>query len=475
MRDKLKKAKTVNLTIDLWSNRQMQSYIGITGHYISEEWSLESFVLGCNRVVGQHTAENLMLWYDEIVSDFCVSEKVKHVITDSAANIKKAFTALPGYEDDLGNNGEPEEEAEESEEDNATIDPDQSLFDENLLLEHHSFFAHSIQLVVKDGIAKAGQIGNVIKKCSKLVSFVRKSTIAADVLKDEKRLQADNVTRWNSQLKMIISVLAIDERKFLEFDDAPKLTTHEQNILHDLVEILTPFEEATDFVQVGCVPSAGYVLPCIRGLNHHMQSVVSKYNSSFVTALKLSLKKRVPYYEEIETYLLATILDPRFKLRWSNEAEKESLIDLLKGAVKKLELPSTAEQDQEQSEEPCPKKVKALFSFMPDADSGSSLSRSQSQSSGAKEVDEYLQAGSVSMQINPLKFWKENEKKYPLMVRLARDVLGVPSSSSPVEQLFSVAGKVFSPERYRLTDTRFEQLMFIRCNNHNQENEIEEI
>ena len=168
-------------------------------------------------------------------------------------------------------------------------------------------------------------------------------------------------------------------------------------------------------------------------------------------------------------------MDPRFKVRWSNEAEKESLIDLLKGAVKKLELPSTAEQDQEQSEEPRPKKVKALFSFMPDADSGSSLSRSQSQSSGAKEVDEYLQAGSVSMQINPLKFWKENEKKYPLMARLAREVLGVPSSSSPVERLFSVAGKVFSPERCRLTDTRFEQLMFIRCNNHNQENEIEEI
>ena len=139
--------------------------------------------------------------------------------------------------------------------------------------------------------------GNVIKKCSKLVSF------AADVLKSEKRLQIDNVTRWNSQLKMIRSVLAIDEQKLLELKDAPKLTTHERNILHDLVDILTPFEEATDFVQVGCVPSAGYVLPCIRGLNHHMQNIVSKYNSSFAAALKLSLKKRMPYYEEIETYL----------------------------------------------------------------------------------------------------------------------------------------------------------------------------
>lgn len=91
LRDKLEKVSSVNLTIDLWSNRQMRSYFGITGHYISNEWNLESFVLGCNRVVGRHTAENLMLWYDEIVSDFCISKKVKHVITDSATNIKSIY------------------------------------------------------------------------------------------------------------------------------------------------------------------------------------------------------------------------------------------------------------------------------------------------------------------------------------------------------------------------------------------------
>ena len=45
----------------------------------------------------------------------------------------------------------------------------------------------------------------------------------------------------------------------------------------------------------------------------------------------------MPYYEVIETYLLAAILDPRFKLHWSNDAEKESLIDLLKTTVKKME------------------------------------------------------------------------------------------------------------------------------------------
>ena len=55
--------------------------------------------------------------------------------------------------------------------------------------------------MIKDGMAKAGQINRVIKRCSNLVSFVHSSTVVTDILKDEIRLQADNVTRWNSQLK----------------------------------------------------------------------------------------------------------------------------------------------------------------------------------------------------------------------------------------------------------------------------------
>ena len=48
---KLSKTQIIHLTIDLWSNHQMRSYLGITGHYISEEWDLESVMLRCNRVI----------------------------------------------------------------------------------------------------------------------------------------------------------------------------------------------------------------------------------------------------------------------------------------------------------------------------------------------------------------------------------------------------------------------------------------
>ena len=47
IKSQLSSVKAINLTIDLWSNRQMRSFIGITGHYFSSEWKLQHIMLGC--------------------------------------------------------------------------------------------------------------------------------------------------------------------------------------------------------------------------------------------------------------------------------------------------------------------------------------------------------------------------------------------------------------------------------------------
>ena len=37
-------------------------------------------MLGCNRVTGRHTADNIMMWYEEIISAFGMMEKVTKVM-----------------------------------------------------------------------------------------------------------------------------------------------------------------------------------------------------------------------------------------------------------------------------------------------------------------------------------------------------------------------------------------------------------
>ena len=68
------------------------------------------------------------------------------------------------------------------------------------------------------------------------------------------------------------------------------------------------------------------------------------------------------------------------------------------------------------------------------------------------------------MKANPLDFWHQEETNYPSLSKLAVSVLGIPVLLAAVERLFSIAGKIYRPNRCRLSDSRFEQLMFIRSN-----------
>lgn len=126
-------------------------------------------MLRCNRVRGRHTAENIHCWFEEVISGFDISEKVKHIITDSASKVKKAFTTvtLPGYEEDNDEDGDLSDEEDEDDFEPVSISSLGELF-----FEHHACFSHTLQLVIKDGMKKAGQIQSVIKRCSKLVSSV---------------------------------------------------------------------------------------------------------------------------------------------------------------------------------------------------------------------------------------------------------------------------------------------------------------
>lgn len=50
-------------------------------------------------------------------------------------------------------------------------------------------------LIVRDGLDCTGYLRQPILKASKVVTYMRKSVNASEVLSDEKRLQAANSTR----------------------------------------------------------------------------------------------------------------------------------------------------------------------------------------------------------------------------------------------------------------------------------------
>ncbi len=72
-----------------------------------------------------------------------------------------------------------------------------------------------------------------------------------------------------------------------------------------------------------------------------------------------------------------------------------------------------------------------------------------------QEIRQYITHASytnaVKLEDNPLQWWKQHGHIFPTLSRLARRYLATPTTSAPVERLFSVAGQVDSSRRANLS------------------------
>lgn len=94
----LKDLNRIYLTLDLWTNRQMISFLGVTVHHVNKDWELKSRLLGCDHFNGRHTAFNIASANEEIVSRFSIQGKVKKVVAVNASSMVKEFDiSMPSF------------------------------------------------------------------------------------------------------------------------------------------------------------------------------------------------------------------------------------------------------------------------------------------------------------------------------------------------------------------------------------------
>lgn len=221
------------------------------------------------------------------------------IVTDSTSNMTRAFEfPLPRFvtekKSDVCDNSYSDDECIVTAEENTSFQHEDPLL--KCLPKRSRCYAHSLQLVVKDGSADASQhLKNIIAKASNIVTHARKSVHATDILEGEKRFQAYNATRWNSQLRMIRSVLGAPEEKLKQID-VQKLTAYERKHLQELCTILTPFERVTDLVQQENNISKSLTEPMTIGLKHQLQQISSIYSNKMMTTLKSLVHKRLSDY-----------------------------------------------------------------------------------------------------------------------------------------------------------------------------------
>ena len=91
---KLKEVTSAAITLDFWTSRATNSYLGVTVHFISPRWTMESYALQTREVKERHRADNVAEGIQHVVVEWELSEKLSGMTTDNALKYCRSCRAV---------------------------------------------------------------------------------------------------------------------------------------------------------------------------------------------------------------------------------------------------------------------------------------------------------------------------------------------------------------------------------------------
>ena len=90
----LQQSTPVSLTTDAAKMPTGDSYVAVTGHWISSDWELLSAVLGVSISNVSHTAQEIVSVLNEVGAKYTLDDKLDAIATDNGANFVAAVEEL---------------------------------------------------------------------------------------------------------------------------------------------------------------------------------------------------------------------------------------------------------------------------------------------------------------------------------------------------------------------------------------------
>ena len=420
-----------SLSVDGWSSRAQDSYVGTTAHFIDKNWLLQTYTLATHPMDDRHTAINLQQLFTLVTEDWEIENKIIGVVHDNAQNICLAIDLLPNVPYSV------------------------------------SCAAHTLQLCIKDAMNSVSRFEEVIKKGAKIVQHFKHSTVATTALQNkQQQLQLKELkliqscpTRWNSTYDMcdrlvrnrdaIVSVLG--DRQVTTLNVALKLEMQEQDwiTLGEIITILEPIELATKELCSEQKVTISLVLPILHGLiNNHLNfnNADSDHSRQFKNTLQISFQNRFALETDLENvHRIASFLDPRSKqLTFETADIKTKVHNYIKNIL------SNVTANESNASKPVASALDIIY-----------RSRDINVSS---EFDVYLETYQINHNSCPLAWWKTHQKRFPKLAELAKKYLSIPATSSSSERVFSAAGSIVNPKRSSLQPENVDLLVFLYKN-----------
>ncbi|XP_062086406.1 zinc finger BED domain-containing protein RICESLEEPER 2-like [Humulus lupulus] len=350
-----------------------------------------------------------------------------------------------------------------------------------------------LNLIVTDGLK---ELNDAISSIRNAVRYVRSSSARLKRFKESCKdanieskalLYLDVVTRWNSTYLMLESAIKFKkafenleaDANYTKYFDEERMDGPPTNLDWEkavvFVDFLRRFYDLTNRFSGSLYVTSNLFLPDILKVQADLTTMASNPDT-LLGAMAVSMKRKYDkYWGRIEKLnmltFIANILDPRYKLEVVNRGfkfvytsrEAEKMIKLVTNTLAQL-YAFYKQQQPSQSSQAQPSQSQSQPSQPVINSTTESFLQGQLQLSDDIEEDDleyYLsdRREKLDPTFDILRWWKQNGFKYPIIARMAKDVLAVQMSTVASESAFSTGGRILDSFRSSLSPRMVEALI----------------
>ncbi|GES87776.1 zinc finger BED domain-containing protein RICESLEEPER 2-like [Rhizophagus clarus] len=386
---------------DMWTSTcNNDAFLGLTIHYIDNNWNLKNFLLDIISFTTRHIGNNIANAIKSVLTEFNLLEKTLALTTDNESAMVVCGRII----------------AEEL---------TRELNDQSF--RHYRCSAHILNLAAQQGIKI---IDDEVVKIRELMKKIKHSTLRCDRLRELCSIenltyykpQLDVETRWNSTYYMI-----------------------------DTLTLLEPLEKATVLLSASSYPIISDVRFLFLGIQQHLNDYIGKEGFSQNEVASSILQKIDQYWEVVDSSTLAsTVLDPRTKLTlFSTGEESTNAINAVKRHFSEYYTPMSQPAVINHDNGEVASTRDYFHQLKRRRLNNSTLNITRPSSGIYEKIDRYL-ALPCDDNVALLLWWQAHFREFPALGAMARDYLSIQATSVVCEQAFSVASNTITRTRNRL-------------------------
>ncbi|XP_028414074.1 zinc finger BED domain-containing protein 1-like [Dendronephthya gigantea] len=358
---------------------------------------------------------------------------------------------------------------------------------------HLSCFGHNLHLGITKFIDNDRRLKRSLGLAHSIVaqfnySWKKRRDLTALQVKENKTpkaLVSDCRTRWGSTYAMLEQIGDnIDAiRDIMKADRKTKHlipTWQDKDCWEAISKALRPVAALTDllsgqnYVTVSSLKILYWKLE--KMILAHDENDPELTNDLRAAIMAEILEKAQKMAESLLIINMSSFLDPRYKADCLSNLELEEVKSELIDEIVANEPTVVPEETLQETPSPAKKqRTMTLASFLGNikpntVEQQRNSERETPRQKSRKEIDSYLSTSSLDLisesgvETEPLAWWRDHCRDFPLLAKRARKYLCIQASSSPSERLFSKAGQVITPQRTQLNPEKANMLVFLAEN-----------